>query len=83
VASHHKNRAMPYREPSRKLHPLVHQLRKRRYELGLGASDLAKRIGYELGTIQNWEMGNTKPTLYSLETWAEGLGMKLELKETL
>ena len=74
-------KVMPYREPARKLHPLVYALRKRRYDLGLSAAEVSRKIGYEIGTIQNWEMGSTKPTFYSLETWAEGLGMRLTLEE--
>ena len=72
---------MPYKEPAKRLHPLVYTLRKRRYEIGMGAAEVAERIGYELSTLQAWELGTGRPTLSSLEAWATGLGMKLELTE--
>lgn len=79
----HSNKGKPigYREPTRPLHPLVHHLRKRRYDLGLGAEAVAAKIGYDYSTVQGWEHGASKPTLRSLEVWAEGLGMKLQLVE--
>lgn len=77
----HPDRPGTYREPRRKLHPLVYILRKRRYELGLSSRACAEHAGYAAATIQQWECGQATPTLVNLETWAESLNLKLVLEE--
>lgn len=74
-------RIMKYREPTKRLHPLVYALRKRRYDLRLGARAVAERIGYEVDTLQGWEMGRTTPNIFAVEAWAQGLGLKLTFAE--
>lgn len=59
----------------------VYALRKRRYELKLGARAVADRIGYEVDTLQGWEMGRTTPNIFAVEAWAQGLGLKLTFAE--
>ena len=75
------NRIIKYREPTKRLHPLVYALRKRRYDLRLGARAVADRIGYEVDTVQAWEMGRTTPNIFAVQAWAQGLGLEVTFTE--
>ncbi len=69
----------PYREPKRKLHPLVYALRKLRVTAGITQGDMAQKSGYSHRTIEDWERGNNLPHILALQTWAEAAGLRLAL----
>lgn len=70
-----------YRPPPKQLHPAVRALRRRRYELGLQAKEVAARTGYSLSVVRQWECGQTTPSLPALTDWAQALGMKIEVRD--
>lgn len=76
-----KGRPIRYKEPKVRLHPLAHQLRKRRYDLGITAEEVAARIGCSLKTLQERERGDAFATVHSLMQWAKALGWELTFKE--
>ena len=71
-----------YREPTQKLDPIVHALRKRRYELGLSADNVAERLSIALATMQSWESGKHIPALVWVHRWAKTLGYEVCLTST-
>lgn len=81
MTKHKEKRPLVYKEPRRRLHPLVYTLRKRRYELGMTSNEVADHIGYDIDTLQSWEFGGYLPSFRAMEVWAMGLGLKLELVE--
>lgn len=68
-----------YREPTRSLHPVIFELRKRRFDIGLSALGLADKMGYAHGAIRRWERGEGFPTYRALMDWTEALGGKVRI----
>lgn len=52
-------------------------LRKRRKRLGLDQIEIAKKLGRNQVTINNWETGWTSPSLLDAVAWCELLGLDL------
>lgn len=73
--------ANDYTEPSRKLHPLIFDLRKRRIEIGISQTLLAEKMGYSLDAIRRWEQGLNYPTYRALIDWSELLGVTMTIRE--
>lgn len=72
-------KAPPYKEPTRQLDPLVYELRKRRYEVGISIPALAEIMGYDHTTIAAWECGDHLPGIRALRDWCKALGKKMEI----
>ena len=58
--------------------PFASKLRGLRGELDMSQKDLAKAIGKDVSTIQNWEAGVTMPTLATSINLARILGVTLD-----
>jgi len=69
-----KHQISQYRKPKRALDPVVHALRKRRYEINLSAEAVYERLNVALATVQCWECGRNTPPLVWLHRWAKTLG---------
>lgn len=76
-----RGRANKYTEPLRPLDPIIHALRKRRYDLGLTQEAVAKRMGWEQRSLCSAEAGKVAPTFGFVFAWAQALGMKLKLED--
>lgn len=75
------NIAGEYKEPVRKLDPMIYNLRKRRYDLGWSTTYLSTKMGYCAKTIQCWERGQSMPHYVGFRDWCEALGYKLTIEE--
>ena len=75
--AHRSGAAGAYKEPRRKVPPLVHKLRARRYDLGWSQTYLAVVMGYSPKTIANLETGQQTASSRTLYDWADALGMEL------
>lgn len=73
-----RGEAGPYFEPLQPLSPIIYDLRRRRYDMGVSQSALAKRFGVSRRTLNNWETGVCLPTRKNLAKWADALGMKID-----
>ena len=72
--------ASDYTEPLRPLHPLIHTLRKRRYELNISQRVLATKLGFSMKALKAWEAGNAEPRIMALYDWAQALGMAVKIE---
>lgn len=68
-----------YRDPPRDLHPLIFELRKRRFDLGISQLGLSDKMGYEVSSLRKWETGVQVPSYPSLLNWCDALGVRLAL----
>lgn len=75
------NVAGEYHEPSRKLDPLIYDLRKRRYDLGWSLTLLSHKMGFSKQAIREWENGHAHPSFFALRAWGDTLGVDIILKE--
>lgn len=73
-------KAGDYTPPVRPLHPLVDRLRRRRHELGISQTLLAKRLGYTTKSIKDWEAGVSTPSLMAFSLWAEALNLSISFE---
>lgn len=73
--------ASDFMPPVRPLHPMVEQLRKRRYEMNVSQEVLARKMGFSKKTLKHWEAGVMEPNMRSLFDWCDALGMKLKLEK--
>jgi transcriptional regulator with XRE-family HTH domain len=56
------------------------RLYARRYALGLGQREVAKRMGTTQSALSDLETGNTKsPRLETIIRWAEALGLRVDI----
>jgi transcriptional regulator with XRE-family HTH domain len=74
-----KGEAGDYAEPVRKLCPLVHALRKKRYERGISQNKLAILMGYAPKSVKTWEAGLAQPRLDAFKNWAQTLDLEIKL----
>ena len=72
-------KAAPYIDPSRRLDPIIHELRKARIESGVSQRIMATKIGVGLDTYKKWEQGVIFPTYFNLTVWAQVLNRKIVL----
>lgn len=70
----------PYKEPKEQLDPIVYQLRKRRYDMGMTADAVAELIGCTGKHLLNLERGMMLPNLRFLYAWAKTLEMRITIE---
>jgi len=56
------------------------QMVVRRVSQGISREALAAKLGYDLGTLLNWETGRTSPPIRRAADWAQSLGLELSLR---
>jgi len=61
--------------------PVVAALHQRKKEMGISGYRLAKLSGLPLRTVQRFLAGSGSPTLSTLETIANALGMKISTED--
>lgn len=66
----------------RKAHPIFVRLRAERERLGISRRDLADRIGYDVQTVSQWELGLANPRWEPLSAWLSSLGCELIVSQT-
>jgi transcriptional regulator with XRE-family HTH domain len=54
-------------------------LQKFRQKAGLSQSELAKKVGLSVLSIQNWEQGHRKPSTQGIIALSRGLGVSAEV----
>jgi len=60
---------------------MVHQLIKRRHELGLSQEALSFDIGCAKSLIHKWEQYKRVPSGFMLGCWVEALGLQITVTE--
>ena len=60
---------------------MVHQLIKRRHELGYSQEALAFKIGCAKSLIHKWEQYKRVPSGFMLGCWVEALGLQIRVTE--
>lgn len=73
--------ASEYTDPTRQLHPLIFEIRKRRIEIGISQTLLAEKMGYDVDTIRRWEQGLNYPSYRALIDWSDCLGVTMTIKD--
>ena len=63
-----------------KVRPYSYVIAKARKEAGLTQKELAEKCGIKQGNLSRLENGVTDPSIETLETIAESLGKKLEIR---
>lgn len=58
--------------------PFAELIQKLREQAGLSQSELAKRAGVPVRSVQNWEQGHRQPRPLALLPLAEALGVPVE-----
>ena len=53
------------------------RLRQAREKVGLSGAEVARRIGVERQTINNWELGRSAPQMSNLQRFAEVVGLSV------
>lgn len=71
---------LPYIRNSMGKEQLGQVLRKRRKELAVTQTQLAEYAGLSLNTVYQIERGQANPTLETLMTLADTLGLQLDLR---
>lgn len=71
------------RVTNNRLDPITLELRELRYKRGIRQKALAERMGYSRRTLSQVECGNITPDLFFVRTWAQALGMTLEVRDEL
>lgn len=64
---------------SRRIHPIVAQLRDARIAAGLTQGAVAHRLGTNRQALRRWEVGRTEPLLCRVNDWAAALGYQITL----
>jgi len=59
--------------------PIVAALKARREQLGITTSELSRRLGLVRNAIAERERRSNSPTVWTLCTWADALGLELRL----
>lgn len=62
------------------LQSVVEKLVARRNELGLTATDVAKKIGSSQPTMSQFEHGKISPSISMCQRYARAVGMRLEIR---
>lgn len=58
-------------------------IRKKRRILGFNQTDFAKRLGVNQGTISQWELGNSSPTIEDARQIIFDLGGELQIENKM
>lgn len=59
------------------LKELILALKKERQQNGITAVELSEHLGYTSTLVGRWECGDKRPSLFSLQTWADGLDVDI------